>query len=713
MEKLPYPYTFQELTEEEQERCKIHGNFDFLRILPTRYTTTRRIVKYGSELYNFKPRTEDIWLIGYPRSGTTLTQEILYLLGNDLDYKKARAIIMDERFPFLEDVLLRPDNIEKMYEEFCKKNREPETPEEKACLPRYKKLERMNEKRFIKSHLGFRYVHPQLLEVGCKVVFIARNIKDVLVSQFFYPLNYETKMKYGIYKMWQVYQHDLGLNGNYMQLLKDAWKNRHSKNLLILFYEEVNKDKRAAIKKIADFLGKNLTDEELRTLLDHVDIKKFKENKSLNNDHLVDAGLYVKNDNSSFIRKGKTGGWREIFNEEMNEEINKWFLDHVKEMPGFEIPECWKTAMDFEATILTEKKHIIVIDINVAMEKIPYPYTFQELTEEEREMCKIHGDADLVRIVPTRYTTTRRIVKYGSDLYNFKPRSDDIWLVGYPRSGTTLTQEILYLLGTDFDYEKARSIIMDERFPYLEDVLMRPEHLEKMYDELCKKNREPETPEEKACLPRYRKLERMNERRFIKSHLGFSFVHPQLLEVGCKVVFIARNIKDVLVSQFFYPWNNESKMKHGIYKMWKLYQRDLGLIGNYMQLLKDAWKRRHSTNLLILFYEEVNKDKRAAIQKIADFLGKKLTPEQLQNLLDHVDIKKFRENKSLNNDHLVDAGLYVKNDDFSFIRKGKTGGWREIFTQEMNEEINKWFLEHVKEMPDFEIPECWKIAMDL
>lgn len=62
---------------------------------------------------------------------------------------------------------------------------------------------------------------------------------------------------------------------------------------------------------------------------------------------------------------------------------------------------------------------------------------------------------------------------------------------------------------------------------------------------------------------------------------------------------------------------------------------------------------------------------------------------------------------------MVDLGVYVKNDTASFIRQGKTGGWRDIFSKELNAEINEWFLKKVEEIPDFEIPECWKTAMDL
>lgn len=56
-----------------------------------------------------------------------------------------------------------------LYKKLCRNNQHPETLEEKACIPHHKKLEKTNGRRFIKSHLGFRFLHPQLLEIGCKV----------------------------------------------------------------------------------------------------------------------------------------------------------------------------------------------------------------------------------------------------------------------------------------------------------------------------------------------------------------------------------------------------------------------------------------------------------------------------------------------------------------------------------------------------------------
>ena len=47
-------------------------------------------------------RPDDVWIASYPKSGTTWTQEMMWLICNDLDYERARSITLDDRFPFLE-----------------------------------------------------------------------------------------------------------------------------------------------------------------------------------------------------------------------------------------------------------------------------------------------------------------------------------------------------------------------------------------------------------------------------------------------------------------------------------------------------------------------------------------------------------------------------------------------------------------------------------
>ncbi len=57
------------------------------------------------------------------------------------------------------------------------------------------------------------------------------------------------------------------------------------------------------------------------------------------------------------------------------------------------------------------------------------------------------------------------------------------------------------------------------------------------------------------------------------------------------------------------------------------------------------------------------------IKKIATFLGKKLTEEQIGKLVDHVRMDKFSKNESVNMDREIKAGL--ANEGYTFVRKGK------------------------------------------
>lgn len=64
-------------------------------ILPSSYS-------YISEkIENFSVRQDDIWLISYPRSGSTWLQEMVFLLGSNLNYEKAKKL-QPLRTPLLE-----------------------------------------------------------------------------------------------------------------------------------------------------------------------------------------------------------------------------------------------------------------------------------------------------------------------------------------------------------------------------------------------------------------------------------------------------------------------------------------------------------------------------------------------------------------------------------------------------------------------------------
>lgn len=62
---------------------------------------TPRYKNFADKIKNFTIKSDDTWLVSFPKTGTTWTQEMIWLISNDLDFKGAEQLL-DERFPFLE-----------------------------------------------------------------------------------------------------------------------------------------------------------------------------------------------------------------------------------------------------------------------------------------------------------------------------------------------------------------------------------------------------------------------------------------------------------------------------------------------------------------------------------------------------------------------------------------------------------------------------------
>lgn len=63
---------------------------------------------------------------------------------------------------------------------------------------------------------------------------------------------------------------------------------------------------------------------------------------------------------------------------------------------------------------------------------------------------------------------TDHAVKFTDNKMELEVFEDDIFVCTFPRSGTTLTQEMVWLIMNDFDFEGAKSEKLDNRSPELE-----------------------------------------------------------------------------------------------------------------------------------------------------------------------------------------------------------------------------------------------------
>ena len=97
-----------------------------------------------------------------------------------------------------------------------------------------------------------------------------------------------------------------------------------------------------------------------------------------------------------------------------------------------------------------------------------------------------------VRILPYDQMLPRCFLKYQKKIKDFEVRSDDVWVCSFPKCGngffftfwlnryqffipitkidlgTTWTQEMVWCIMNNYDYEKAANTTLDERIPYFE-----------------------------------------------------------------------------------------------------------------------------------------------------------------------------------------------------------------------------------------------------
>ncbi|CAH1154809.1 unnamed protein product [Phaedon cochleariae] len=296
-----------------------------------------------------------------------------------------------------------------------------------------------------------------------------------------------------------------------------------------------------------------------------------------------------------------------------------------------------------------------------------------------------------VLVGPNKYFLHPSYKEFGLDIYNWEARSDDVYLLGYHRSGTTLHAELIWLIANNLDFEKASIELLDFRFRHIDgqlnNVLLGSEQ---------KMGRADLTSDLKDIAEKYKQqIGEVEGRRFIKCHLPISLNSPHIFDVGSKVIYVARNPKDVIVSMYHICCFFFQDMEKIPFEMFfKAFKSNMIICLPYFEHVKEAWRRRNEKNFLFLFYEDTMKDKRGAITKIAEFLEKPLTAEQVDALEDHLSFEKFKKNKSVNMDHFVDMGIGRKKE--AFIRKGQSGGWRDYFSGDLEREVDEWIEENLR-----------------
>ncbi|CAN7940824.1 unnamed protein product [Ixodes hexagonus] len=266
---------------------------------------------------------------------------------------------------------------------------------------------------------------------------------------------------------------------------------------------------------------------------------------------------------------------------------------------------------------------------------------------------------------------------------NYTPEPNDVFIVSYPKCGTTWTEYLVYNIFSGGvppkDYQ---------------DYLSRSTFLEYTGAEPIKKMRRPGA---------------------IKTHLPFS----KLRYSGqAKYLYVARNPYDCCVSFYHHTKSFPAYFfEDGTFsEFFDMFLEGKVDSGEYFDNLLSWYDHRHDPNVLLLTYEGLKRDTEGWVLKMADFLGKEYgsrlrgDPDAVKSLIQASSIASMR--RVFNRDYevldetRVDAhgGPEKLSECFEeaviaamkkpmtgdFIRKGIVGDWRNHFSKEQTARMKEW-----------------------
>lgn len=92
-------------------------------------------------------------------------------------------------------------------------------------------------------------------------------------------------------------------------------------------------DLTAVLKRTAAFFGKTLTDDNIAKLKAHLSFESMKSNRAVNFEktlEMIAANNQEEVKKGSFIRSGKSGGWKQVMTDEIQEKFKQWTSGKIK-----------------------------------------------------------------------------------------------------------------------------------------------------------------------------------------------------------------------------------------------------------------------------------------------------------------------------------------------------------------------------------------------
>ena len=191
-----------------------------------------------------------------------------------------------------------------------------------------------------------------------KVLVVMRNPKDVCTSYFHHEKlipPHSLKQSYPFDEYAEYFMTGNVPYGDYWSYLKVNWKLlkmavlilfspnvfqdalSHCKkgSVKMIWFEDMKMDMKSVIKDIGDFIGFQVTDDQMDSLVNHMKIDNFKKNDAVNKKPIKGSVPDHVRENFNFIRKGVIGDGKGHFQSpEIEQAFDNWVRENNKDSSG-------------------------------------------------------------------------------------------------------------------------------------------------------------------------------------------------------------------------------------------------------------------------------------------------------------------------------------------------------------------------------------------
>ncbi|XP_042296130.1 sulfotransferase 2B1-like [Sceloporus undulatus] len=247
----------------------------------------------------------------------------------------------------------------------------------------------------------------------------------------------------------------------------------------------------------------------------------------------------------------------------------------------------------------------------------------------------------------------------------FQLLDDDIVTVTYPKSGTNWMLEILGLIQHSGDPSWISSIPVWDRSPWIE-----------MSD----------------CLDTALKYP---PPRFLTSHLPIQHFPKSFHHSKAKVIYVLRNPKDVLVSNYHFSKSFKGFQDPGT--MEEFLEKFLTgnvAFGSWFDHVRGWMELKDRPNFFLVTYEELQQNPQDSVKRLCHILGKDLNSQQIDSVLENASFQKMKEN-SMSNFSLLSQEFFDHKKG-KFMRKGISGDWKNHLTVAQNEYFDRVYQEKMQ-----------------